>query len=474
MKKQILDEIFHTSQISLSDILLCREQRVQNQQRLMKSAGQGTLISFTLNIVGAVKSAPLFSKAFREGKRRILRQLSYQGARVILQEEYSKITGDELYLVTDEDIVTVKRLMTEIEESFAMGRLFDIDVMSTDKVKISRQELGFAPRKCLVCEEQAAACARSQKHSINELMEKTVEIIWNYFEQDFAATVAQNACRALLYEVAAAPKPGLVDRENNGSHKDMDCFTFIDSACTLFPYFWNCTRKGIEMSEDLPQLFAQLRCLGKEAEDKMKTATGGVNTHKGAIFSMGIICAAVGVLEGRDNLGLSIHSCKRMDCEAFTEQISKVCRELCSSLTEDFAHIKNKAKSSYGEKLYLQYGITGIRGEASEGFPSVFKVGLPCLKHQIEKGHSLNDAGVVTLLALMQQVQDSNIIARSDMDTLLWVQRRAKELLDTGTKMEGIREFDREMIQKNISPGGCADLLALSYFLYFCQQSITP
>lgn len=466
MKDRILHQILEMPQSSLQEILQGKEERAARQQRMMQAEPEGTLICFTLNIAGAIKNTPLFEKAFEEGKRRILRQLRYDGSYPILQEEYDTANGRELYLLVRQEIAEVKRRMVEIEDGFELGRLFDIDVMSRNCPKISRRDLGLPARKCLICPQQAAVCARSQRHSVTDLLEKTVELICDYLKNEFAERVAHTACRALLYEVVCAPKPGLVDRENSGSHRDMDCFTFIDSACVLFPYFSECAEKGMELWEDLPLLFTRLRCLGKEAEDRMKRATGGINTHKGAVFSMGILCAATAAQAAKRKLNRE----ELPSAEEWEQQVSAMCAEICAEVLEDFEKINQKEKLSYGEQLFRKYGIKGIRQEAASGFPAVFEVGLSCLKEETAKGKSLNDAGVTALLALLCRVQDSNIVARSDWDTLIWAQARAKELLKQGAPHEQVRVFNREMTERNVSPGGCADLLALSYFLWFWEK----
>lgn len=98
--------------------------------------------------------------------------------------------------------------------------------------------------------------------------------------------------------MTTTPKPGLVDRRNSGSHTDMDSFTFMSSAAALYPYFEACAKVGREtMDRPAPETFAALRPLGCEAEGEMLDATGGVNTHKGAVFSIGITCAALGRLD---------------------------------------------------------------------------------------------------------------------------------------------------------------------------------
>lgn len=455
---ELLDSLKQQEPISLSQILDAKEQRVCCQQEMMsRETGSfpKTLISFTLNIAGAIKSFPLFTQAFVEGKRQILRELSYAGVEILEKREFCGKTGDECYLLVRESPKKIKELMVAIEEGSELGRLFDIDVMSPDIPKISRSDLGLPPRKCLVCGQKAAVCARSRAHSIEEIWARTVEIICEFLNQRLADRIARDACRALLYEVNVTPKPGLVDRNNNGSHRDMDIFTFADSACALYPYFKSCALQGLAGKENPQDLFCSLRPLGREAEEQMKQATNGVNTHKGAIFSMGIFCAAAG---------------RMADRSASKKEFSSLCAQMCRHLMDDFKGIGKKETLSYGEKLYKEYGITGIRGEAAQGFPSVFEIGLPKLKEEISQGKSMNDAGVSVLIALISKVQDTNIITRSDRETLLWAQKEAQQVLKNGVKEEEVKLLDQLFIEKNISPGGCADLLALCFFVYFCHQ----
>lgn len=452
MKKQrYLEEILQLPPLSLQQILDARERRVDRQNRIMKMQ-EGTLVSFTLNIAGAVKAAPLFTRAFGEGKRRILSQLRLSGISILWQEEYHEQTGDELYLLAEAPALKVKQLMCQIEDGFAMGRLFDIDVMARGIPKVSRSDLHVSPRKCMLCNNIAAICARTQSHSVEQLLEKTVELICEYFEDGDAEQIAQAACRALLYEVNVTPKPGLVDQENTGSHRDMDLFSFVDSACVLYPYFRECARMGMTEELSPQQLFEALRPLGKDAEERMYRATGEVNTHKGAIFSMGIFCAAAGRL---------------CDQPFSAAKMGELCRKMCALLLDDFANVRNKQELSYGEKLYLRYGVTGIRGEAAQGFPSVLEYGYPMLLRALQAGKSLNDAGVQVLLGLIIRVQDTNILARSDPDTLRWAQQAARRVLQEGTEIKQVQALDQAFIQRHISPGGCADLLALCFFVHF-------
>lgn len=461
MEQYYLRQLRACQPISLQQLLDAKEARVLRQQRMMQQQG-GTLISFTLNIAGGVKSFPLFSYAFALGKESILLQLQFAGAEVLQQEEVHQPTGDELCLLTDLEPLEVKRLMTQIEEDGALGRLFDIDVMTAESPKISRQQLGLPPRRCLLCEQQAAVCARSQAHDIRQLQSRTVQIICEQLMGRCADDIASTACRALLYEVHTAPKPGLVDRENSGAHSDMQETTFFDSSCALYPYFRQAALLGAQYGSN-SDTFQKLRWKGKQAEQRMRQATGGVNTHKGAIFSMGIFCAAMAAASLKEG-GYS------------RTRLAEGCAALCKGLCDDFVQLDRglRPPRSYGEHLYCQYGIVGIRGEAERGFPSVMQLGLPALQAALKRGEGCNDAALYALLQLMTSVEDTNVLTRSDLQTLKWMQQQADSMLQKERLDHHLlQELDARMIERNISPGGCADLLALCLFVHFWEENLS-
>ena len=158
---------------------------------------------------------------------------------------------------------------------------FDIDVLGPDSVPLSRSVLGLPPRSCLICGENAKVCARNRTHSMELVRWRTAQILNDYFKEQSADQAAAAAVRALLYEVSATPKPGLVDRNNSGSHQDMDFFTFVDSSSALIPWFRDFFSIGWEHGDETgDRLFERLRFAGQNAEAKMFSATGGVNTHK--------------------------------------------------------------------------------------------------------------------------------------------------------------------------------------------------
>lgn len=277
---------------------------------------------------------------------------------------------------------------------------------------------------------------------------------------------AESAVKALLYEVSATPKPGLVDRENNGAHLDMDFFTFLSSASVLYETFYDCTVEGFDFDgHDHGLLLDKIRPMGIRGEEKMFKATKGINTHKGLIFSLGVLCAAFGSLCQDPN-----HQNPRI------EEICQRARDITKGITKkDFKEIGAKSKLSYGEKLYVKYGITGIRGEVEGGFKTVLKQGIPVMKEYLKQEENLNHIMVQVLLNLMTATEDSNVLGRHDMKTLEYVKEQAKEALDLGgafTKsgIDFIRQMDRTFIERNISPGGSADLLAVTILLFLLEN----
>ncbi|BDR55913.1 triphosphoribosyl-dephospho-CoA synthase CitG [Xylocopilactobacillus apis] len=272
--------------------------------------------------------------------------------------------------------------------------------------------------------------------------------------------LAQLAEQAMIDEVMVNPKPGLVDPVTNGSHPDMDVFTFAASAVSLRSYFNEITILGANFEGTaLTELFQQIRLLGIEAEKTMFKATNGVNTHKGAIFSLGVMSTAASfVLTHRNNLELEV--------------ISETIKEMLTGLTQrDFAKVKAKSPQELtaGEREYLKYGLTGIRGEAEAGFPIVFNEALPFLKDQ--KNNNRNDRLIDTLMKIVSITRDSNLIKRAgDQKIVGWAKAQANEYFSLGASQtkEGrsfLKELDQTFTDRNLSLGGSADLLILTIYL---------
>ena len=276
--------------------------------------------------------------------------------------------------------------------------------------------------------------------------------------------VGQYLTQAILLEVSTHPKPGLVTRLSNGAHKDMSIFTFMMSSAVLSKAFNDLQDIGQAHRGTLAELFCKLRSYGVGAEAELLRVTKGVNTQRGILFAGGIVSAVSGYAM---NMGLSR--------DALLPMIKEMAAGLVAKELKNLDH----AAMTAGEKLYYKYGITGIRGEVENGFPSVVNYGLPALEDAFNKGATINDALVHALLSLMTVVEDSNVIWRTDYDTLLEVQRIAKNILSLGSVFTekgrmAIAETERYFLQRRISPGGSADLLSVTITLYLLEHKEFP
>ena len=435
-------------EVSLMQILDAREQRVIRQKALLERYGK-CLICFTMNIAGPVKDSALIRAGFRLGEKLLLAQLEHSGIAIVHREEAPAPTGPTGFYVADADGVTLKKLTCEIEDSCPVARLFDMDVLTPDGSKCSREQLGLTPRKCLLCDQDARICGRSRTHSVEDLQKETTRLLQEAVNEALVQKTASKAVQSLLWEVCTTPKPGLVDRQNSGSHRDMDIFTFCSSAAALHPYFEACTRIGLQTAALSPEeTFAKLRLPGKIAEQTMYDATDGVNTHKGAIFSLGILCAAAGRTQ-------------TTDAHALLAQCAAMTRGLCGK------ELGKHTAATKGQALFASYGLRGIRGQAEDGFPAV-KVGLEIFQKGLQKGLSLNDAGCAALLHMLVITDDTALLSRAAPQVCREAIDSVAALLkkDPYPTKEALAELDDAFIRENLSPGGTADLLALVYFLH--------
>lgn len=434
-------------------MLETREKRVERQEKLLKDCS--CLVCFTMNIAGPYKFSDCIMRAYAEGVAKIYRLLEQNSIDVLKSEQIIEKTGVEGYIALQHNPFEIKRLMVQIEDNFELGRLFDIDVIKSDGEKVSRSDIGMDGRSCMICGSEGSGCARSRRHSVEELQNHFIKIICDYFNNQYSDHLAQQAVKALLYEVSVTPKPGLVDRDNNGSHKDMNFYTFINSSTALYDYFKKCALKAIELSDKTPQyVFQNLRYLGLEAENKMFQHTIGVNTHKGAIFSFGLIIAATAYISENGK-------------ETTVENILEICSQMAQLSLADFEN--NSMHQSFGKQIFEQKKITGIRGQAAAGYPDV-KPALELLKNSLKNGDSFDVAGAKVLCLLMSKLEDTNVIKRSDIETLKIMQKKAEQMLVSEKFSEEFSALNNEFVNLNISHGGCADLLAICFLLYFIGE----
>lgn len=435
-------------EVTLRQMLDAREARVQAQIQLLERFRR-PIVCFTMNIPGPVKDSPLIRRGFDAGWNTLLHRLPEK--RVLYAVRREAVTGREALLAVDMAPVELKKLCTAIEDETRLGRLFDMDVLDIDGRKLDREPVGGGSRDCIVCGAPGRGCASRRVHSVEALQNAANGILTEHFAREDARHVAALAVKSLLDEVLTTPKPGLVDRRNSGSHTDMDIFTFSASAAALAPYFLNCVQIGQKTGENGPEeTFQALRRAGLRAEETMLRATAGVNTHKGAIFTMGILCGAAGRLwkpEGKWNEDALFREVSAMTAGAMAEDL-------------------RRGGDTAGQRFHARYGIGGIREEVARGLPSVRETGLPIFRECLEDGLNRNDAGAVTLAHLIVRVGDTNLLSRGGEAGAREARERVAGMLARSPKpgMAQLETLDDWFMERNLSPGGCADLLAAVYF----------
>jgi triphosphoribosyl-dephospho-CoA synthase len=384
-----------------------------------------------------------------------------QGWTVSSRDVVWAATGPEALYSVDANADRLKRFTVEMEERRPIGRLWDLDVIAPSGSPLSRRALGQPPRRCLLCTRPAHECGRSRRHPLPLLL-RTIRTL---ISEDLRSETARNvfpvisdfAYEALIAEVMLTPKPGLVDRRNSGAHRDMDMDTFLKSARVLSRYFPRFVRIGYDAATLTGKDFLPLvRPTGLLCEEEMFETTGGVNTHKGAIFALGLLTSACGRL-----LAKGIEFTRERICE----EVGEICaglvdRELGQQVTI----------STAGERLFRAYGLTGARGEAASGFRTVRCGALPAYDALREQGGSQNTALLEALLHLMAVNPDTNLVSRGGLAGLDYVRQHSRRLLLDGGALasdglERIAAFDDDLIARNLSPGGSADLLIVLAFL---------
>ena len=402
------------SKITLEQMLLARDRRASRQAALLSRYGR-PVISFTMNIAGPVKDSPLIRYAFRSG----LRQLEALPCAQLCREVIFEPTGPEALLVYEtQDARLLKAFCIRLESEGEAGRLFDLDVLDANGEKLSRE----TGRTCLVCGGPVSVCSRSRAHGLEAITARTRAIL----EAFAAETLGEMAENALLAEVHFTPKPGLVDEANNGAHRDMDVPLFERSAHALRPCFEEFVRLGIQGASP-----AALQQAGVRAEQAMFAATGGVNTHKGAIYSGALLLHAAGRLLSGEEEG-----------------------DLYELAAQTAAAIPAPT-GTHGAAVRAQCG--GICTEAVSGYPTAQAV-----LRQLRQSGPLD-----ALLLSMSRLDDSTLWHRGGSEGAQLVRSRAADILaaPASEREARTRRLDAELIERNLSPGGSADLLAMAFFL---------
>jgi triphosphoribosyl-dephospho-CoA synthase len=263
-----------------------------------------------------------------------------------------------------------------------------------------------------------------------------------------AQQLGRAAVRALYTEIALEPKPGLVSFRDCGSHHDMNGTTFLRSLFALRGYFPRFAQAGVDGHS-----FAVLEALGKEAEARMLAATRGVNTHRGAVFGLGLLCASAGQLHAQ-GLSFSAQQLRAVLLSTWGEALATRARGA-----------RRAAPASNGQRVAQRFGMRSAGEEAALAFPTLFDVTLPALQEALASGASDRAARVQALFATMTALDDTNTVHRGGIEGLRFVQTSARRFLSAGGVMQPdwlqqARAVHGAFVRRRLSPGGSADVLA--------------
>ena len=458
----------------LDKVLSAREKRASMRAQCAES-GCGSL-SLSLNIPGYPKSTPLFSKYFDDVLRECRQFLQAHRVPIDTTREIRQTDeAGDFYLVPVWEgprLAAIKALAEDFEESHPLGRIVDIDVADHRLQPVSSGRL----KPCLLCEKPAVVCMREANHTYEDLREHLIRRIRDDLDarkrQQICRQISALALKAVLYEISVSPKPGLVGRFEQGAHLDMDYFTFVASTSVLAGYFEELALSGYMFrGNDLREALPVIRAVGLKMEDSMFSATNGVNTQKGLIFLIGLALFSAARCLSNEKLFVPAR-----------------CRETIAAICADIVRTElmttSDSDTTHGKICFRRYGPEGggVRKEAEDGLPSVFEHGIPELKSALAGSGGamaaahINRALIRTLLRLMAATSDTNILYRKDMRTLKTVQQMAQDVLDSedgGAEAERYAQLLKFCSLENVSPGGSADLLAVTVFLYFVEQSFS-
>jgi triphosphoribosyl-dephospho-CoA synthase len=264
----------------------------------------------------------------------------------------------------------------------------------------------------------------------------------NHDKLVFSQYAARAAVLSLIEEVELTPKPGLVDSANSGAHNDLTIDLMRKSAESLEAAFKEMASVSYGLSPS-QALREEIAAIGRKGEKTMFKATGGINTHKGAIWALGLLVSAAAIGKGSYTI----------------EKIVEVAGEIARFPDRYCPIVKTN-----GSRVATKYGVNGARGEAQRGFPHIMHFSLPALMRARAQGMSEDDAQLCALLALIAHLDDTCILHRGGAEALSFAKSQAAAVLNVGRFSE-LQNLNDEFTRRNISPGGSADLLAATLFL---------
>jgi len=421
------------------------------------------VVSMALNIAGWPKTDRQKRKFFFHTLNKLHEHL--YANRLPVSPQTAKIIDNDNGLTfiacinAPEDSAQIKIISERFEANQVLGRFIDVDVIDESGEIVSSEK----QKVCFFCGQYPAIdCMRNQRHTTEELRKfqqnKIQDFLIGNHRKNQSHKLTELTIYALFTEASLHPKPGLVSPFDNGAHNDMDYNTFSRSISALSPIFNQFYLKCLDPNQNLT--IEDMRIWGIQAEKKMNAATEGINTHKGAIFLMLLVGKIITDII-KTNESISIQAIKN-GLKNYNKHIEN-----------DKAQVYEQTHGNIVQKAFPQLKA-GIRQQVMDGLPAVFQGGIiPMYTRHFSPQQKIEELSAtlkISLLSIMEQNIDSNIIHRGGPELLKILKQKAKEskvaLLEK--QNHTYNEFCKWTKNKNLSPGGSADLLALTIFIYLC------
>lgn len=417
--------------------LATRDERQQALQRAFQRAALGTaptIIAISTNVPGSPKHLLGLSRLTQEALAILRLWPGFQTLHAGLDA-----LGPFYVALCDLAPQEAKRRAVAIEEALPSARILDLDVYSSKGIQVDRAELGLPPRSCLLCGEPAGECMRLLRHSQAELRARAAELLGAVLvphPQDLAESLVLGA----RMELHLTPKPGLVDRSDQGSHPDLS-FESMQASIDLLPHYFETLLQGIQEGHSLS------RCVqhGVDAGNRMHAKIQS-NGHRGYIFLSGLLLLASAKANG---------------------EVPSLRRALAELAVAFFATFE--PRDTPGASVRAKRGLGGIRAEAEKGLPAIFEQGWPAYQAALDAGWSQDEAGFYLMAVLMQHVEDTTAIRRCGPEGLSRLRQDGANLQRLLERRENplpaLQELNETYRRLGLTMGGVADCMALTFAL---------
>jgi len=417
--------------------LATRDERQRKLQRAFEQVELNTsttVIAISTNVPGSPKHLLGLSRHAREALATLRPWPGFQALHA-----GPDALGPFFVVLCDLSPQEAKRRAVAIEEETPSARLLDLDIYTSHGTQIGRAEMGLPPRPCLLCGDPAGECMRLLRHSQAELRaraEKLVTAVLVPQPQDLAKPLVLGA----RMELQLTPKPGLVDRRDQGSHPDLS-YESMQASIDLLPHYFETLLQGIQESHSLN------RCVqhGIDAGNRMYTKIQA-NGHRGYIFLAGLLLLAAAKADGK---------------------VAGLRRAIAELAVEFFSAFE--PRDTPGASIRKRDGLGGIRTEAERGLPAIFEYGWPAYQSALDAGWSQEDAGFYLMAVLMQHVEDTTAIRRCGPEGLTRLRQDGAHLQRLMERRENphplLQTLNEDYCRLGLTMGGVADCMALTFAL---------